>query len=270
LINQAAAEIVAELRQLQWDSLTFFHCRFNLDMPMKQKLKLLVLFAIAAVLSLSLPGNLRAQVLESVTISATLYEQGPTHDNNTATTISAPAKRSISTATLLEDLAADEFAEGNWTSAKFPAGAKLNYNGTGFEVDLGTNQLVDVSDILSLNVTGQNDITSGNYLDANGQGTPPYTQVDYEIVSLAYSSSGGSSGMSFTVTGLATFTGKATTPNARTGNYTQSSSFSLQDGTGEGSLTDSSGNTVNFVVTGLTVTASGSASENNGNGTVNN
>jgi hypothetical protein len=239
---------------------------------MNQKPKLLVLLATVAALSLAVPGTLLAQVLEKVTISATVYEQGATSDNGITTTTSAPTKSSslISTASLLKDLAVDEFTEGNWETNKFPAAAKLDYNGTGFEVDEGTNELVDVSDIFSLTVTGQNDINAGSSLDANGLGMPPFTQTDYEIVTLAYDSSSGSTGLNFAVTGLGTFTGKTTNPSVRTGAYTQSASFSLQDGTGEGSLMDSLGTTVDFVLTGLTVTASGSAAENNGNGTANN
>jgi hypothetical protein len=50
---------------------------------------------------------------------------------------------------------------------------------------------------------------------------------------------------------------KAGTPNAKTGKFTQSDSVSLQDGTGEVALEG-----VEFVITGFTVTASGSATEN--------
>ena len=70
---------------------------------------------------------------------------------------------------------------------------------------------------------------------------------------------------------VATVTSKATKPNAKTGNYTQSGSFSLQDGTGEGTITPASGSlagtTIPVVLTGFTVTASGSATWNSGTGT---
>lgn len=228
--------------------------------------KLFILLAASFVLWLLAPQSLEAQILEKVSLSATLYQQGDTNDNNTTTTIKAPTKSSLSTGALLKLLAIDEYSEGNFETNFFPAGAKLDYNGNGFEVDDGTNELVDVSDILTLTVTGQNDINAGNYSDANGQGTPPYSETDYQIVSVAYNDSSSTGTLSFSVSGLATFVGKATNPNARTGKYTQSGTFSLQDGTGEGSLVNSAGTTIPFVMTGFTITASGSAAENNGNG----
>jgi hypothetical protein len=224
---------------------------------MNQKLKFLALFVTAAAVFLAVPGTLRAQVSEKMSISATIYLQGATSDKKGVTTIAGPTKQSVSTVNLLESLAKDENAEGNYPNTKFPSTAALHYYGGGFEVDEGTNVLVDVSDILTLTVTGQNDITNGNYSEVNGPGTPPYTQTAYQIVTLAYTSSTGASGLGFTVTGLGEFTQKAGTPNAKTGNFTQTDSVSLQDGTGEGTLDG-----VEFVITGFTVTASGSATEN--------
>jgi hypothetical protein len=246
---------------------------------MKLKFKALVMLATVAGFSLALPGTLHAQEpLEKISVSATIIEASVSTngvdtgtDNGTSTTTKAPTKSSITTATLLKQLALDENNEGNWTSTKFPANATLDYNGSGFAVYQGANELVDVSDIISYSQTGQNDISSGTYTDANGAGSPPYSQTDYYLVTVVYNDSSSTGALGFTVTGLATVTGKATTPNARTGNYTQSGTFSLQDGTGEGMITPASGSlagtSIPFVLTGFTVTASGSATENTGNGT---
>ncbi len=224
---------------------------------MNQKLKFLALFATAVAVFLGVPGTLRAQVLEKVSISATIYLQGATSDKKGVTTIAGPTKQTVSTVNLLESLAKDEYAEGNYPNTRFPSTAVLHYYGGGFEVDERTSVLVDVSDILTLTITGQNDITNGNYTDVKGPGTPPSTQTAYQIVTLAYTSSTGASGLGFTVTGLGELTQKGGTPNAKTGKFTQTDSVSLQDGTGEGTL-----NGVEFVITGFTVTASGSATEN--------
>jgi hypothetical protein len=224
---------------------------------MNQKLKFLALFVTAVAVFLAVPGALHAQVSEKMSISAIIYLQGATSDKKGVTTIAGPSKQSVSTVNLLESLAKDENAEGNYSNTRFPSTAVLHYYGDGFEVDEGTNVLVDVSDILNLTVTGQNDITNGNYTEVNGPGKPPYTQTAYQIVTLAYTSNTGASGLGFTVTGLGEFTQKAGTPTAKTGKFTQSDSFSLQDGTGEGALEG-----VEFVITGFTVTASGSAAEN--------
>jgi len=130
---------------------------------------------------------------------------------------------------------------------------------------------VDVSDILSYSQTGNNDISSGTYTDANGAGVPPFTQSDYYLVTVGYDDSSSTGALVFSVTGLATVSATATKPNAKTGNYTQSASFSLQDGTGEGTITPASGSlagtAIPFVLTGFTVTASGSAIGNTGTGT---
>jgi hypothetical protein len=228
---------------------------------MNQKLKVRFVLTALAGLALAAPGTLHAQVLLKVTMSATMYQQNTnTSDNGTTTTTKPPAKSSLTTASLLKDLALFEQSEGNWTNPTFPASAALVFNGSGFQINEGTNELVDVSDALSYSQSGQNDISTGSYLDANGQGSAPYNQTDYYLVTVTYTGSA----FSFTVTGLATVTGKATNPNTKTGNYTQSDSFSLQDGTGEGAFTSSG---VPFVLTGFTVTGSGSATENNGLGT---
>lgn len=231
------------------------------------KTGLMAVSVIAGSLNLSVL-SLHAQILEKISLSATLYTQGATNDNTTTTTIKSPVKSTITTANLLKQLAADENFEGNWASNSFPSSAKLDFNGTGFEIDQGTNELLDVSDMLTWTVSGQNDITAGNFLDANGapsagQGTPPFNETDMYLVTIAYNSSGtGNGNLTFTATGLATLTEKAGSANATTGNYTESGTLSLSDGTGEG--VDASGN---FVMTGITITASGESTQNDGSGT---
>ena len=213
------------------------------------------------------PAQIEAQVLEKISFSGTMYLQGATKDNNTTTTIKAPSKSSITTGWLLKQLVADECSYGNtqFKNASVPNGAVLNFNGSGFEIDQGATQLADVSadGILAWSESGQNDISTGSFSITNGQGIPPYSQTDYYLVTVTYASPPTSSNsLLFTVTGLATVTGKATNPNAKTGNYTQSASVSFSDGTGEGENLNGP-----FVLTGVTMTASGSAKANNGQGT---
>jgi hypothetical protein len=232
---------------------------------MKQKLKSLLMLATVAGMSLAAPATVLAQeILAKVSVSGTMYEQSTnTTDNNLTTATKAPTKISLTTATLLKQLALDEYSEQNWTASNFPANASLVFNGTGFEVDQGTNQLVDVSDILTWTVSGHNDVSTSSFSDANGQGSPPYAQTDYFLATVVYNGSNFTGALNFSVTGLATVTGKATNPNSRTGNFTQSASLSLQDGTGEGTITT---NYTPFVLTGFTISAGGSVPENNGSG----
>jgi len=216
-----------------------------------------------------IPARIQAQttVLEKVSVSGTIFVQGASTDlpvsNPTTSTTKAPSKSPVSTAILLKQLCKDEFSEGNGslTSANVPTGAALYFNGTGFEIDKGTNQIVDVSDIITVSASGQNDISAGSFSDANGQGSPPFTQTDYQLYTVTYDDSSSTGDLQFTVTGLGTVTGKATNPNAKSGKFTQSSSFSLTGGTGEGVSANG-----NFVVSGFTITASGSASGDSGTG----
>jgi hypothetical protein len=232
---------------------------------MEHKFNPLPLLATIVGLSLVLPGTLHAQeVLEKEAISATIIEQNTnTIDNGTTTTTKVPPRVTLTTASLLKDLALSEENAGNWTNSTFPPGAKLDFNGSGFEVDKGTNELVDVSDALAFTQIGQNTIGNGTYSDANGPNTPPYTQTDYYIGTLTYTGVE----YSFTVTGLTKLTAVATNPRVKTGNFTESATFSLQDGTGEGSITPANGNTTPIVLTGFTMTASGSVLANDGMGT---
>src|ERR1700678_2396922 len=131
---------------------------------MNKKIKIILVSTTMAGLWLALPATLQAQ-LEKVTITATIYGQGAQSDNGHTTTIKPPAKGAVTTVNFLEQLAKDEAAEGNWGGGHFPAGAQLVYNGSGFEIARGTNELVDVSDILTVAFNGQNDITNGSYLD---------------------------------------------------------------------------------------------------------
>jgi hypothetical protein len=225
------------------------------------------LFLLAGAMLALAPGRIDAQSyspLEKVSISGTGYEQGATHDNGTSSNTANPTKFSITTASLLAQLVADEYSYGNknFTSARVPAGAVLKFYGTGFEIDQGTSQLADVSadGFLSWSATsGQNDINAGTFLDSGGQTTPPYNQVNYSLATLTYTSPPPSSNPLFlTVTGLATITTKATTPNHTTGKYTLSASVNFSDGTGEGDNVKGA-----FVVTGFTMTGSGSMTATN-------
>jgi hypothetical protein len=215
------------------------------------------------------PGAIQAQ-LEKVSISGTMYEQGAQTDNGATTTTKPPAKVTITTEGLLKQLIADEFAEGNLSTGVVPKDAVLSFNGAGFEIDTNNNTYVNVSDIMKWNVTGQNDITAGSFLDVNGQGTPPFTQANYYVVTITYNDSSSTGALQFTVTGLATVSQSATNPNSETGKFTQAGSISFVDGAGEGAIVPDSGpesgQSVPFVMAGVTITGSGKMADNDGNG----
>jgi hypothetical protein len=205
-----------------------------------------------------------AQVSLEVSISGTVFAQGVTNNNNATTATKAPAKSRVTTASLLKQLAQDEKAAGNWADNTFPADARLIYvNGTGFKVvDRHDDLLVSATNILSLQTNGQIEISSGSYIDgAAGVAFQPFSQTDIQLVTLTYDATSFGRATKFTVTGVSTSTAKNTPPNAE-GNSTETDSFRLQDGTGEG-VND---NGDNIVLTGFTITGKGSATLNKGEG----
>jgi hypothetical protein len=219
---------------------------------MKQTLKNLVIFSAVAGLSLVATSTLQAQV-EKVAITTSVLEAGnsTTNSHTGAVTTAAPSKKSRSTTDILAELAKDE-------SPAPPADAKLGFNGTGFV-------LYDASvtnPVSSLTYSpGSSTVLISGTATTNGFGTPPYDEVVYQTATVTYA--GGVSGLNFTVTGLATTTTKTTAPLtkpvSKAGNFTASGAFSFQSGTGAGVNTD--GNPI--LLSGFTVTAAGTATENN-------
>lgn len=210
---------------------------------MKQTFKNLVILAAVAGLTLAVSGSLHAQALEKVTISSTVYAQGPTDGDVTK----SPLKSSITGAYLLAQLAADE--SDDFTNA---ASDKLGFDGTNFVVlDGKGNEVFGPIDELSLQL-GSPAITAG--LTNTPSGTPPYNQVSTQPAVLTYTSTTG--GLTITVNGLATITQKTTLPTSK-GKFIQTGSLSFVDGTGGGSNSNAP-----IVVTGFTITATGTENEN--------
>lgn len=209
---------------------------------------------VAAGFSLLASAPLRAQNLENVAISATVYEQGATHNNGKSTaTIAAPS--TITTGSLLRQLALDERGLGLWESNTFPGGAKLVYSGaTGFEVvDKHNDLLLSVSNVMTLQSAGQVLIDSGKTNDDNGSGTENQLQLatfGYDATAGATNASGGTTNtMRFLVTCLATSSVASTAPGAH-GNYTQTDTIFLHSGLGEGTNAAET----NILITGFTAT----------------
>ena len=232
-------------------------------------------------------GGLHAQVTQVVTIKATASVQGGyststnSHTGIITYTYATPTKHSVATKDLLALLALDENAEGNYPDTNFPAGAKLvmtpvtpdpdggsvslepvgntpvinnvTISDDFFQVvDKNNNALADVSEIISINRAGGNDITSSKSTSSTGLGT----STDLQLISLKFDDTGVGGSLKFFLTGIGTDKTTNTTPNKTTGAYTESSSSSLSSGTGEGSYL---GNP--FVCTG-TVSTSGKATLN--------
>jgi len=210
---------------------------------MNQKFNPFLVAAFVAALWLARPEVSQAQVPQIVSISGTILAQSPQKTNSS--TVKPPSQTALTTASLLKQLAIDEHQAGNYATNIFPAGARLVYStSSGFSViDKHNKTLVSAANILSLQITDNNNLTS--FAQARGV----TTQGNVAITGLTYN--GGT--MHFFVTGLGTSSTRTTNPNAK-GNYDEANSFILQDGTGVG--VNAAG--VSIVLIGFTLTASGS------------
>jgi hypothetical protein len=236
--------------------------KISTSTTMKNKLKNLVMLAAIGGLSLAASGTAQAQLplLEKVQITSVMLIQGNTSTNRAGTKITTAVPDrlpTISTAYLLKQLAID-------APFTLSAGDKLSFNGTGFEVDDATNGLVaDVSDILTLTTNEQVELISGSST-TNGATVQPFSQTDYSIVTVAYF--GSTTALSFQVTGVGAIATTVPAANKK-GKFTETGSISIQDGTGGGTITPTTGADTGvatpFLLTGFTLTGGGSRAEDN-------
>jgi hypothetical protein len=186
--------------------------------------------------------NAHADSTNFVTFTATTFSQGSTNAiNGTNTSFAAGTTKSHNTAEIVQEL-------GSATGHSFTSAAKLALiNGTFIVMDGAT--VVDVSDIISLRMPGENRIRSGTKNGQTGLAFP--TVKDLQIVELDFDDTSFQNGshLNFFLIGLANTTTTDTTPGAN-GIYTETFKGKVTSMTGEGS--NDSGP---FVATGsLTVT----------------
>ena len=168
-------------------------------------------------------GNLQAQETNLITINATAELQGSTITNSfmgtnvLIATFKPPTVLTLDTKQILEFLAVDENAEGNYGATTFPSGAKLveinSSSSSDYQV-LGRedNFLVDVSDILHFaHSTNQVFIGKHNFETGLNEPTVSTKQIDHFYFDDTAIS--GGVGINFWMSGLATRTITDTTPN---------------------------------------------------------
>ena len=175
------------------------------------KLKSLIIGASIG-LGICLANNLPAEVLQNLTFTATTFSQRIILNNGTNTLAPAPKGQVHNTGEILKALAQDKFAQNSWASNSFPAGAKLAAGSDRFVVVLGTNILVDVSDILSF-TNGVNRIFSGKKNNLTGLGNP--TTVKLQIGRFDFDDTAiiGGTGLKFYMQGVVTQTETDTVPS---------------------------------------------------------
>jgi hypothetical protein len=202
-----------------------------------------------------LAGNVQAQYTNLITITATAELQGSSSDNGSVTTLAAPVSEAMGTKQILQFMATDENAAGDYGSTTFPSGAKLveidSANGSDYQVlDESNNFIVDVTNVFDI-VHSTNEVFTGKISDSTGLNDP--TVITKHINRYTYNdwSISGGVGFCFTLQGLGTLTLTDTTP--RDGVYTETKTSKTPSAAGQGNYQGTS-----FVITGsMTQTRSG-------------
>jgi hypothetical protein len=214
------------------------------DRGNRMKLKSNIIAGTATLAFLTIAaGNIEAQVRAIVGFTGTALVQGSSTKNGTVIQYAAPAKQAFATKDILQNLALDENAAGKYKSTTFPSGAQLvaiisntaENKGTFQVLDKNNNLLVDVSNILTISYgTYGNFIISGAQNGNTGLSTPSRTVSN--VLTISYDDSGitGSVKFRFYLTGIITGTTTDTTPNGRTGVYTETQSGTMSTAAGEG------------------------------------
>jgi hypothetical protein len=197
-------------------------------------------------------GGLHAQVVNLVTLSATLNVQGGYSNSGNTLNVANPVKMTLGNKQLLPLLAAAEYYNGNYSYASFPAGAKLvmaqGYSSYGaayvdFAVWSASNSfLVDVSDVLtgmagsydnSISGSGLNSVIWGKLNTSTFVYQPTFTR-EYPL-SIQYDDTGFGGDLKFYAVGLNVDANTDTKPNAG-GHYTETESQKVATLQGFGSL----------------------------------
>jgi len=110
---------------------------------------------------------LPTQPYAPVTLSLTLLKQGSSTVSGGVSTTAAPTQIKLATKDVLAMLAMDEYLKGNWPSNSFPRTATLALVDDTFFVINGTNALLNVMDIMTLEY-GDPQVTSGSRNVATG------------------------------------------------------------------------------------------------------
>lgn len=195
-------------------------------------------------------------ILQVISLTVTSISQNTNATSNgTTTNVPPPVVATHTTSEFLARLAVDEQLESNWPSNSFPVGARLAVvpnNGDPFlGVVLGTNVLVDVSDIMNFN-TDDTQVISGTQNLSTGLASPSTKTIHLGSISFDDRGLGNPDGsLRFNLQGIFTETTIDTTP--QNGVYTETHIVKLTGGSGDGKL-----NGVPFVCTG-TVSSIGKA-----------
>jgi hypothetical protein len=177
--------------------------------------------------------------MQTVPAWTALIQNTNVMDNGKTTTVPAQTRYTISAKTLLATIAQDEFREGNYGSNSFPSGSKLvlmtdpgSFAGSYYVVeDKTTNVLVNVSDLMTLQVSGNFTVYSYVVNDATGLGSPIIN--DY-IATLNFDDTGAGGTMKFNLSRLVVATARDSALS--NGTYTETVTTKAGVGNGTGNI----------------------------------
>ena len=181
--------------------------------------------------------------LNEITVSLTMDVQGSFTDDGTTRVYSRPVTAKRNTKDLLNQIARDKFAQGQYNANTFPPGAKLGLTGDQFVVVNAANQLlVDVSDLIQW-TRGSNTVLNGRINDTTGLADTKLTVMTFVTLAFDDTFVSGGGNMNYVLTGVDTQTiqDKLVAGN----NYQENTSDSVKNAAGEGQT----GGTP-FIVTG--------------------
>jgi hypothetical protein len=204
-------------------------------------MKALSILSLLAFLTLSAPA-ITPLVPFTVSLSITAQIQSSV-TNRTTTTLSVPAftKSTLTTKNLLPLIALDEFKEGHYAFQAFPAGAKLvlladplTFEVSSYAVeDKNGNELVEVSDLMNLQVSGGITVFSFDQSISTDL-YKPFVRGFAGIFTFDDTGIGG--GVQFSIAQTAVST--TTETESSTGVFTESASLKLSAGAGTATFGD--------------------------------
>lgn len=213
-------------------------------------MKLIKLIAITTMILGAVQFRATADVGLNITINSRFIIQNTNSTTNPRTgtvTVSPAVQRSFSSINLLNRLAVDENIAGNFDSTTFPRGSRIVATNGTIVVMSGTNVLVDVSNILSVQF-GDNTIFSGG-TDTNGLARPSQTRIHLANVNFDDTSINTTDGLRFFLQGIMTEIRSDGAPN-NSGVFTESQTISMPSSAGEGSTGVGSGDERQIIVSG--------------------
>jgi hypothetical protein len=193
---------------------------------------LLAAFAVLAAVQAYAPPP--PGIVKPLNLTLTVMFQGYGLDDGTTTTITSPVVFRDTTKTMIQFLAADEYAGGYYPSNSFPAGSKLAIiDGTICVVNQTNGLVLDVSNIFWLEAS-TNGLFSGRVNNATGLASP--TLADMSLVTFIYDNSSIPAAWpyQFTLKGIAKSKYTDGPLDAGTLTYSESASHTITGMMGEG------------------------------------